>query len=111
MRNSSKLLILEVQYCTNNRKTRAQLCEELSKRKAKTSKQKADVLEKHTAFLWQIHIWQQAQLEYTPEVATLLTTSTAVDENGSPHVDVAEHVPLFLLSALPEHVRTSLGLA
>ena len=105
------MLILEVRYCTNNRKTRAQLREELSKRKAKTSKQKADVLEKRTAFLRQIHIWRQAQLEYTPEVATLLTTSTAVDENGSPRVDVAEHVPLFLPSALPEHVRTSPGLA
>ena len=75
------------------------------------SKQKADVLEKRTAFLQQIHIWRQAQLIYTPEVATLLTTSTAVDENGSPHVDVAEHVPLFLPSALPAHVRTSPGLA
>ena len=104
------MLILKVQYCTNKRKTRSQLCEDLSKRKAKTSKQKADVLEKCNAFLWQIHIWQQAQLVYTPEVATLLATSTAVDENGSPCVDVAEHVPLFLPSALPAHVRTSPGL-
>jgi len=93
------------------KETRSQLREELSKIKAKTSKQKADVLEKRTAFLWQIHIWRQAQLIYTPEVATLLATSTAVDENGSPRVDVAEHVPLFLPSALPAHVRTSPGLA
>lgn len=105
------MLILGVWYFTNERKTRSQLREELSKIKAKTSKQKADVLEKRAAFLRQINIWRQAQLIYTPEVATLLATSTAVDENGSPRVDVAEHVPLFLPSALPAHVRTSPGLA
>ena len=105
------MLILEVWYFTNERKTRSQLREELSKIKAKTSKQKADVLEKRAAFLRQINIWRQAQLIYTPEVATLLATSTAVNENGSPRVDVAEHVPLFLTSALPAHVRISPGLA
>ena len=98
------MLILEIWYCTNKRKTRSQLREELSKRKAKTSKQKAVVLEKCTTFLQQIHIWRQAQLVYTPEVATLLATSTVVNENGSPCINVAEHILLFLPSALPAHV-------
>ena len=76
---------------------------ELSKTKGKkTSKQLADIEEKRSALISQIHLWHPVQLAYTPHVATLLPL---VHNNGTAsHLSNPESAPLFLPSSLPASV-------
>jgi hypothetical protein len=67
-----------------------------------TSKQLADLEEKHTTLRNQIQHWHQAQLAYTPCVASLMQTLVAnPDAAESLPVESAESMPLHLPSSLP----------
>ncbi|KIJ90500.1 hypothetical protein K443DRAFT_116509 [Laccaria amethystina LaAM-08-1] len=77
---------------------------ELSKTKGKkTSKQLADLEEKRSALIHQIHLWRTIQLAYTPHVATLLPLIH--DDGNASHLLNPESVPLFFPSSLPASVR------
>ncbi|KAF8992130.1 hypothetical protein BDQ17DRAFT_1432627 [Cyathus striatus] len=78
---------------------------QISNQKTSTAKWQADIQEKRNALLTRIHNWRQVQLSYTPQVASLLATSSAYDENGVTRVDNTEHIPLFMPSALPSEAR------
>jgi hypothetical protein len=81
---------------------------EVSKMKGtQTSKQLADLEEKRTSLRNQILWWRQAQLAYTPCVASLVVRSlTALpDAAESLPVEPAESMPLYLPSSLPQHLR------
>jgi hypothetical protein len=64
-----------------------------------TSKQLADIQEKRTGLLRQIHNWREVQLAYTPHVASLISQMQHTPET------FAENTPLFLPSSLPIHIR------
>jgi len=66
-------------------------------RKRGRRRQEGDLHDKRRALEHQIHIWQQAQLAYTPHAATLVAAMTSIDENGLPQVVDAENEPLFPL--------------
>jgi hypothetical protein len=71
-----------------------------------TSKQLADLEEKHTTLRNQIQHWRQAQLTYTSCVASLMQTLVAnPDAAESLPVESAESMPLHLPSSLPRHLR------
>jgi hypothetical protein len=77
---------------------RYQLRVEVSKRNS--TKQRADLQEKRTALLRQIHHWREAQFVYTPYITNLIAASSSVDENGVQHAIVAEsmlHAPFFAI--------------
>ena len=102
--------ILSVQAVKLNDSTRYQLRRDISDRKLKSTKRQADIQEKRTMLLTQIHNWRQAQMVYIPHAAILVASTTATDENETTTVQTAENVPLFLPSALPEHVRLTLDM-
>ena len=90
-------------YSYFEKKDRYQLYHEMSeKKKLKTSKQQADVQEKHKALQWQITNWRQTQLVYTPHAATVLA------ETDDSHPELAENSNLVLLSSLSASVRSLL---
>ena len=68
-----------------------------SKKKEKTSKQKADIEDKRTSLLRVIQNWREVQLAYMPQ-ATSFIASTSV-------LEAAEKVLLYLPSSLPPHIR------
>ena len=71
-----------------------------------TSKQLADLKDKHTSLRNQIQVWREAQLVYTPCVTSLVQSLLA-----SPDLDMllptvlAESIPLHLPSSLPQCLR------
>ena len=73
------------------------------KKARKGSKELADLQDKRGALQYQIHSWHQAQLVYTPHVATMVAESATLDESGMPRVEMAENTPLFLPSSMPAH--------
>ncbi|KAF9554491.1 hypothetical protein CPC08DRAFT_737663 [Agrocybe pediades] len=85
----------------------------LQLKNVKTSKVLATLQERRNALMRQIRTWREAQLAYIPHVASLiisgpLPTEGDVDNDttsaGSSNV-LAEDIPLFLPSALPQHIR------
>jgi len=87
---------------------RYQLRSEVAKRRTvgNSKKQQADLYDKRIALQRQIYAWRQAQLVYTPHAATMVASSTSLDENGFPRVEVAENTPLFLPSSFPSHIQS-----
>ena len=75
----------------------------------RTSKQLAELQEKHTALLRLIQNWCEVQLVYMPHVASLIQGAPVADANGDatsvPSDTFAENIPLFLPSSLPPHIR------
>jgi hypothetical protein len=71
----------------------------LSKKKTKTSKQKADIEDKQTSLLGVIQSWREVQLAYMPHAASFIASMLA---NTS---EAPEKVPLYLPSSLPPHIR------
>ena len=69
-----------------------------------TSKQMADLEEKRTLLRNQIQRWRQAQLAYTPCVASLIV-QPPTDLAELPPMEPAESMPLYLPSSLPQHLR------
>ena len=72
-----------------------------------TSKQIADLEEKHTSLCNQIQQWHHAQLAYTPCVASLVSQSLATMPNATEllPMEPAELMPLCLPSSLPQHLQ------
>jgi hypothetical protein len=68
-----------------------------SKKKTKTSKQKADIEDKRTSLLKTIQNWREVQLAYMPQAASFIASTSVPGE--------AEQVPLYLPSSLPPHIR------
>ncbi|KAH9956388.1 hypothetical protein BGW80DRAFT_1439367 [Lactifluus volemus] len=79
---------------------------EVSKMKGtQTSKQSADLEEKRTSLRNRILRWRQAQLAYTPCVASLVVQLALPDAAEALPVEPAESMPLYLPSSLPQHLR------
>jgi len=76
------------------------------KKARKGSKELADLQDKRRGLQHRIHSWCQAQLVYTPHVATMVAESATLDESGMPCVEMAENTPLFLPSSMPAHYRS-----
>ena len=80
-------------------------------KRAKTSKQLADLQEKRNALLTRIQNWREIQLVYTPHVASLISQvqrpeSNTPTESISPAPEtLPENLPLFLPSSLPADIR------
>ena len=80
----------------------------------RTSKQLADLQEKHNALLHLIQNWREVQLIYTPHVASLFShLQLQSSESNSPAAlsipspkTLPENIPLFLPSSLPPHICT-----
>ena len=76
----------------------------------KTSKKLADLQEKHTTLLHQIQNWQEVQLIYIPQVASLLSQMECPLETGANMAPSSksfpETIPLFMPSSLPHPIRT-----
>jgi hypothetical protein len=76
----------------------------------KTSKKLADLQEKRTALLRRIQNWQEVQLVYIPQVASLLSQMECPPETGTntapPSESFPETIPLFMPSSLPHPIRT-----
>ena len=77
----------------------------------KTSKQLADLQDKRNALLRLIQNWRDAQLIYTPQVASLIsraqhsdTSASATSSSLLPET-LPENIPLLLPSSLPAHIR------
>jgi hypothetical protein len=72
-----------------------------------TSKQMADLKEKCTSLRNRIQQWHQAQLTYTPCVASLIVPSLAAlpDAADLLPVELAESMPLYLPSSLLQHLQ------
>ena len=68
-----------------------------------TSKKWENLEEKHTTLCNQIQCWHQAQLTYTPSIASFVVQSLAALPNvaKSLPVEPAETMPLHLPSFLP----------
>jgi len=77
----------------------------------KTSKQLADLQDKHNTLLRLLQNWHDAQLVYTPQVASLVSHAQAPDASASTTLSslhpetLPENIPLFLPSSLPAHIR------
>jgi hypothetical protein len=82
------------------------LITELSQSKGKkTSKQLADLEEKRSSLIRQIHLWRPVQLAYTPHVASLLPLIHENDGLTNQYTN-PESAPLFFPSSLPASIRT-----
>ena len=77
----------------------------------KTSKQLADLQEKHNALFSRIQNWREIQFIYTPHVVSLISQTLCPETNAPaasvspPPESLPEDIPLFLPSSLPPHVH------
>jgi hypothetical protein len=69
----------------------------------RTSKQLADLEVKCTTLCNQIHQWRKAQLVNMPCIGSLMQTLPTAAK--SPSMGLAEFIPLYLPSSLPQHLR------
>ncbi|KAJ2911924.1 hypothetical protein MD484_g8492, partial [Candolleomyces efflorescens] len=74
-----------------------------------TSKQKADLEDKRTGLGRRINQWREVQVMYAPCIATLLPSAT-VDETEGQQRTTPEDLALYLPSALPATLRSTIPL-
>lgn len=70
-------------------------------KRAKTSRQNADLQEKRNTLSRRIQQWREVQLAYTPTVATLVIQAGSTAGSGE-EGSLAENVPLFLPSGISD---------
>lgn len=73
-------------------------------KRAKTSRQNADLQEKCNTLSRRIQQWREVQLAYTPTVATLVIRAGSTAGSGE-EGSLAENVPLFLPSGISDAAR------
>ena len=78
------------------------------RKRAKTSKQSADLQEKRNALSRRIQQWREVQLAYTPTVATLIVRTGSTTGSHELESGLAENVPLFLPSGISDAARQSI---
>jgi len=78
------------------------------RKRAKTSKQSADLQEKRNALSRRIQQWREVQLAYTPTVATLIVRTGSTTGSNELESGLAENVPLFFPSGISDAARQSI---
>jgi len=78
------------------------------RKRAKTSKQNADLQEKRNTLSRRIQQWREVQLAYTPTVATHVVRAGSTAGSNELESGFAENVPLFLPSGISDAARQSI---
>ena len=78
------------------------------RKRAKTSKQNADLQERRNTLSRRIQQWREVQLAYTPTVATLVVQAGSTTNSNELEGGLAENVSLFLPSGISDAARQSI---